>query len=112
MVVDGASDAPLVCTGVACRKKTIFGIKVYALAHWIDAAGAAEKLESWKGRNARQLAKDQRFYDALTSADVEKRLRLVLMREVTAEQIAGGFSATLPKSRQRVSSCSRCSGRT
>ena len=95
-VVDGAeAGRTLICTGVGCRKMTAFGVKIYAAAHWIDTAGAASALSSWKGRSAAQLAGDQSFYDALSSADFEKRMRLVFVHKATGKQVSEGFEDSL-----------------
>jgi hypothetical protein len=95
-VVKGASEGvQLTCTGVACRKKTAFAAKVYAIAHWIDAEGAAAALSQWRGQSGEALADDQAFYDALCGADVEKRLKLVFVRNVKAKQVREGFEESL-----------------
>jgi hypothetical protein len=85
----------LTCTGVACRKKMAFGVKVYAIAQWIDAEGARKALGEWQGTSGKDLAKNQRFYDALASADIEKRLKLVFVRNLDAKQIRGAFEESL-----------------
>lgn len=85
----------LVCTGVGCRKKTVFAAKVYAIAHWIDAEGARTALSEWRDKTGKDLATDQRFYDALSSADVEKRFALVFVRNVSAKDIREGFTDSL-----------------
>lgn len=85
----------LTCTGVGCRKKTVFAAKVYAAAHWIDAEAARTALSEWRGKSGKDLAADQRFYDALSSSDIEKRLALVFVRDVDAGQIRGGFKDSL-----------------
>ena len=95
-VVDGAEvGRTLTCTGVGCRKMTAFGVKIYAAAHWIDATGAVQALGSWTGRSPAQLAGDQSFYDAVASADFEKRIRLVFVHEATGKQISEGFEDSL-----------------
>jgi hypothetical protein len=85
----------LTCTGVGCRKKTAFGVKVYAIAQWIDPAGAHKALSEWQGKSGKDLAADQRFYDALSAADVEKRLGLVFVRDLEAKQIREAFGESL-----------------
>lgn len=85
----------LTCTGAGCRKKTILAVKVYAIAHWIDAQGAAAALSEWRGKPGKDLAADQRFFDALSSADVEKRLSLVFVHDVTAGELRDAFKESL-----------------
>jgi hypothetical protein len=85
----------LACTGVACRKKTALAAKVYAIAQWIDPQGAREALSEWQGKSGKDLAADQRFYDALAKADIEKRLSLVFVRNVGADKIREGFEESL-----------------
>ena len=87
-VVAGATPGvKLTCTGTACREKTMFAVNVYAIAHWIDGGRGKEALKKWKGKNGKQLESDQAFYDAVCSADVEKRLRMVFVRDVDAEKV-------------------------
>ncbi len=94
--VQGATPGvTLTCTGAGCRKKTAFAVKVYAIAHWIDAQGARKPLSEWQGKTGKDLATDQRFYDALSAADVEKRLGLVFVRDLDAEKIRDAFKESL-----------------
>lgn len=94
--VEGAAPgSSLVCTGVACRKKTAFGVKVYAIAHWIDPTAASSTLAQWEGKAGAQLASDQSFFDALCAADAEKRLELVFVRSVDASDIRAAFKESL-----------------
>ncbi len=94
--VQGATPGvTLTCTGAGCRKKTAFAVKVYAIAHWIDREGARKPLSEWQGKSGADLAKDQRFYDALSAADVEKRLGLVFVRDLEAEKIRDAFKESL-----------------
>jgi hypothetical protein len=85
----------LTCTGAGCRKKTAFAVKVYAIAQWIDADGGRKALSEWQGKSGKDLATDQRFYDALSSADIEKRLKLVFVRDLEAEKIKDAFKESL-----------------
>jgi hypothetical protein len=85
----------LTCTGAGCRKKTAFAVKVYAIAQWIDAEGARKSLSEWQGKSGKDVATDQRFYDALSSADIEKRITLVLVRNLEAEKIKEAFKESL-----------------
>ncbi|MHC4429103.1 MAG: chalcone isomerase family protein [Planctomycetota bacterium] len=95
-VLNGKSpEVQLVCTGVACRKKTTFAAKVYAIAHWIDGNAAEGALASWKGKTAEELRGDQGFYDALCSADIEKRFMLIFVRNVSGKQVREGFEDSL-----------------
>ena len=94
--VQGATPGvTLTCTGVGCRKATALGVKVYAIAQWIDAEGARKPLSEWQGKSGKDLAEDQGFYDAISSADIEKRLRLVFVRHVTAKELRDGFGESL-----------------
>jgi hypothetical protein len=97
--VQGAvTGVTLTCTGAGCRKKTALAVKVYAIAHWIDAQGARTALSEWQGRTGKDLAADQRFVDALSSADVEKRLALVFVRDLEAAKIRDAFKESLAAS--------------
>lgn len=94
--IDGSTaGSRLLCTGTGCRKKSIFGVKIYAIAHWIDGAGANESLSAWKGKAAAELQGDQAFYDALSAADVEKRFKLVFVYKVSAKEMRQAFRESL-----------------
>ena len=90
-----APGVSLACTGAACRKKTALGVKVYAIAHWIDPVAASTSLSPWKGKTGAQLASDQSFFNALCGADAEKRLELVFVRSVDAADIRAAFKQSL-----------------
>lgn len=66
--------------GVGARSKKIAGIKtvnVYSVGLFVDPAAAKTALKAFKGMSPEKLAKDQKFFDALVSADdVEKTLHL------------------------------------
>jgi hypothetical protein len=66
----------LTCTGVGCRKKTVFAAKVYAIALWVDAQGARTALSEWRAKSGEDLVADQRFYDAKLSPAAEQFLAL------------------------------------
>jgi len=95
VVAGTGEDVKLVCTGTACREKTMFAVNVYAIAHWIDAKGGKEALKKWKGKTGKQVRDDQDFFDALCSADIEKRFRLVFVRDVEAEKVRDAFKESL-----------------
>ena len=85
----------MVCIGTACREKTMFAVNVYAVAHWIEVEGAKKALAKWKGKTGKALEKDQAFFNALCKADVEKRLRLVFVRDVESKKIREAFGDSL-----------------
>lgn len=94
-VIPGDSGRELTLIGAGCRKKTAFGVKVYAIAHWIDAKAGAEALGTWRGQTGEQVAKSQPFYDALSQGAFEKRLQLVFVRDVPAKKMRDAFTESL-----------------
>jgi hypothetical protein len=84
-----------VVTGTGLRTKTIFRVKVYAFALYVDADGARKHLAKWKGRSANQLADDKTFYEALLKDDFGKSLRLVMTRNVDGDDMAEAFDDVL-----------------
>lgn len=91
----GTKDAKHLVTGTGLRTKTIFKVKVYAYALYVDEAGAREHLASWKGKTHDQLAADGKFYSKLLHDDFGKSLRLVMTRDVDGEDMAEAFEDAL-----------------
>lgn len=90
-------------TGVGARTKTIFGIKVYAVGFYIDARRAAKLLVEYKDRKDRRIEKDKRFAQALLQDDFGKSLRLVMARNVDAEDMREAFEDILePRIKSRA----------
>lgn len=93
--IEGAGSARLTCTGVSCREKTWLAVNVYAIAQYADAKALAKSLAAWKGKAASDLIEDQAFFDAMSAADCEKRLKLQFVYDVDAETIRESFQASL-----------------
>ncbi len=93
--VDGASGVKLTCLGVSCREKTWLAVNVYAIAQYVDPAGARAALERWNRQTGADVLDDQDFFNALSAADCEKRLRLEFVYDVDAEAIRESFEVSL-----------------
>lgn len=87
----------LTCTGTACREKTWVAVNVYAIAHWVDKSAAKSALKAYKGKSGSDIESNQKFFDALCQADIEKRLKLEFVRSVGAGKIRGAFKESLDK---------------
>lgn len=83
-------------TGLGCREK--MWVNVYAIAHFASYEGMKEKLSAWKGKSAEDLASDVKFYEELCKANIEKRMVLILLRDVEGEKIKEAFREGLAKS--------------
>jgi len=90
-------------TGVGARTRTIFGIKVYAMGFYIDARRASRLLVQYKDRKDRRIEKDKRFAAELLRDDFGKSLRLVMARDVDAEDMREAFEDVLaPRIKSRA----------
>src|SRR5688572_20901823 len=81
-----------VLTGTGVRTRTVLQVKVYAFGLYVDAAGARAALAAWRGKTAADLAKDRTLYEALLKGQFPMTLRLVMTRDVGAEQMANAFN--------------------
>lgn len=84
-----------VLTGTGLRTRTVLKVKVYAFGIYMDPAGARSQLAAFAGRDARSLAGDAKFYDAVLAMNVPLSLRLVMTRNVAGEDMAEAFDGAL-----------------
>ncbi len=81
--------------GMGLREKTVFKVDVYAFGLYVDAPRAASALENWNGRSARELEKDESFYEELLKDNFGKTLRLLMTRDVSGDDMADAFEDAL-----------------
>lgn len=84
-----------VLTGTGVRTRTMLKVKVYAFGLYVDAAGARTGLAAWRGKNAADLARDQSLYTELLKGSFPMTLRLVMTRDVGADQMSEAFNDAL-----------------
>jgi len=84
-----------VITGTGVRTRTLLKVKVYAFGLYIDGAAARGALSAWRGKNATQLAGDQSLYNELAKGSFPTTLRLVMTRDVGADQMSEAFNEAL-----------------
>ena len=84
-----------VLTGTGVRTRTMLQVKVYAFGLYIDAAGARGALGAWQGKSAADLAKYQTLYQTLLKGQFPMTLRLVMTRDVGADQMSSAFNEAL-----------------
>jgi chalcone isomerase-like protein len=84
-----------VLTGTGIRTRTIARVKVYAFGLYVDPAGARSALGAWRGASASDLRRDQKVYDELLKGSFPMTLRLVMTRDVGADQMASAFEDAL-----------------
>ncbi len=89
----GASSHELIATGV--RKKTIFRVKVYAYGMYLDTAAAAPLVQPYMKKTTKKLLKDREFERALLSGKAGMSVRLVMARNVDADDMAEAFDDSL-----------------
>ncbi|HET8713528.1 MAG TPA: hypothetical protein VFM23_07585, partial [Gemmatimonadales bacterium] len=80
-------------TGVCTR--TMLKVKVYAFGLYVDLAGARSALGAWRGKSARDLARDPALYDELLKGSFPMTLRLVMTRNVGGDQMSEAFNDAL-----------------
>lgn len=90
--------------GAGLRTKTIFGIKVYAMGFYLDPDRAGSELVQFKQTNSKRLAKDGMFYKKLMDAKLDKSIRLVMARDVDAEDMREAFDDSLRPAVRKVAS--------
>eukprot|EP00244_Chara_vulgaris_P012717 TRINITY_DN6856_c0_g3_i1.p1 TRINITY_DN6856_c0_g3~~TRINITY_DN6856_c0_g3_i1.p1 ORF type:complete len:175 (-),score=30.12 TRINITY_DN6856_c0_g3_i1:193-717(-) len=72
----------------------MISVKVYAVAFYAEA-GVTEALKSFKGKSAEQLSKDPGFFKVLVDAPVEKAIKIVLARDVSADSFWNALNDAL-----------------
>ena len=87
--------AALRLAGLGARTRTLFRVKVYAVGLYVDAVAARERLGRWKGREVGDLTGSRAFQEALLSDGIAKGLRLVLVRDVSGEDLWKAFDDAL-----------------
>ena len=94
----------LVLMGTGVRTRTILQVKVYVFGLYVDPEAARSRLAAFAGVPGYDLEKDHAFYDALLALPFDMALRLVMTRDVSAEDMAGAFDEAL---RPRVEAAAR-----
>jgi hypothetical protein len=84
-----------VLTGTGVRVRTIFKVKVYTFGLYVDRDRAHTALAPWRGKGAVDLAGDASLYDELLKGSFPMTMRLVMARDVGAEQMAEAFDGAL-----------------
>lgn len=83
----------LVALGI--RKKTIFKVKVYSFGLYLDAQAAQPKLQRFMSQKSKALLKDRNFDKAVLADGIGKTIRLVMVRDVDADDMAEAFEDSL-----------------
>jgi chalcone isomerase-like protein len=84
-----------VLTGTGVRTRTMFKVKVYTFGLYVARDGARTALARWRGKSAADLARDASLYDELLKGSFPMTMRLVMARDVGAEQMAEAFEGAL-----------------
>jgi len=90
-----AAAGPQALAGTGVRTRTMLKVKVYAFGLYLDAAGARTALAPWRGKSAADLGRDQSLYNALLKGGFPMTLRLVMTRDVGADQMSEAFNEAL-----------------
>ncbi|KAL1197051.1 putative chalcone--flavanone isomerase 3 [Cardamine amara subsp. amara] len=61
-------------------------VKFTAIGVYLDSSDIKIHLENWKGKTGKDLASDDDFFDALASAEMEKVIRVVVIKEIKGSQ--------------------------
>ncbi len=78
--------------GTGIRQRTIFRVKIYAFALYVDPEGARASLSRFAGVSTSTLERDESFYRALLDLGFPMTLRLVMTRTVDGEDVADAFA--------------------
>nr|AHZ08832.1 CHI-ACAD [Allium cepa] len=76
---------PLLGCGITDIEIHFLQIKHNAIGIYLDEC-VLERLSNWKGKKGNELANDDEFFDAIVSADVEKFIRVVIIKEIKGSQ--------------------------
>jgi len=90
-----APPGPQMLAGTGVRTRTFLKVKVYAFGLYVDGAGARTALAAWRGKNAADLGRDQALYTELLKGSIPMTLRLVMTRDVGADQMSEAFNEAL-----------------
>ena len=81
--------------GTGVRTRTVFKVKVYTFGLYVDGDRARTTLAAWRGKSAADLGSDASLYDALLKGSFPMTMRLVMARDVGAQQMAEAFDEAL-----------------
>jgi len=101
-ITAAGSSGTQVLTGVGIRTKTFLKVKVYAFGLYVDEAPAREVLASFADQTARDLERNQDFYDRILDLNFGVTLRMVMTRDVDGETMAEAFDGSLRPRVQRA----------
>jgi hypothetical protein len=90
-----APSGPQLLAGTGVRTRTMLKVKVYAFGLYVDGAGARTALAAWRGKSAADLGRDQALYNELLKGSFPTTLRLVMTRDVGADQMSEAFNEAL-----------------
>src|SRR5262249_45959956 len=76
--------------GVGLRTKTMLKVKVYACGLYVADSALAGPLAAYKGKPV-----SRELYRELVSADFEKQVTMKFLRDLSADQVQGGFRESL-----------------
>jgi len=91
----GANGGHQVLAGTGLRTKTFLKVKIYAFGLYVDAGAAHSGLSTYANQTAVQLGTNNDFYDALLRLSFPMSLRLVMIRNITGEQMSDAFEEAL-----------------
>lgn len=81
--------------GVGLRTKTIFNVKVYAMGLYLDPQTTLPSLAAWKDKDRDSIQGDSKVYELLLKPASGKSLRLVMRRDVDADDMRDAFEDAL-----------------
>jgi len=95
-VVDKDTQHDLVGVGVRVKRKFFMDFNVYAMGFYLDQEGALEALREPAGKlSASKLETSKKFREALLGDTFGKTMRLVMVRDVDADDMAEAFEDVL-----------------
>jgi hypothetical protein len=91
-----------VLAGTGIRTATFVKVKVYAFGLYVDELAARSALARFADQTARDLERNQEFYDRILRRDFGLTLRLVMVRDVGGDDMAEAFDGSLRPRVQRA----------
>ncbi|XP_051123040.1 probable chalcone--flavanone isomerase 3 [Andrographis paniculata] len=97
VMADGVSFPPqitisnplsLIANGITDIEIHFLQIKFTAIGVYLDPKSIVSHLQNWKGKTATELQQDNKFFDAIVAAPLEKLVRVVVIKEIKGSQYA------------------------
>lgn len=92
--VDG-SEHVLLGVGVEKKRFLFLAFNVFSLGLYVKPDDARPRLEPWIAKDSSRIVDDAALYRTINDNAIEKSMRMVVARDVTGDDLKGGFKEAL-----------------